>query len=254
MRQLLSHTSGVPEALIGPRERLYQGDRVTTWTPRQLVALVADQAPLFESGTGFAYSNTNYTLAGLMIEQAGGRTLGEEVRRRIIEPLRLRDTSFPATSSRIPGPSARGYSLAHDKEGNPVGDKLLDLTVYNPSATWAAGNIVSDLDDIARFYRALLGGRLLSDAGLAAMKTDGRGATTGERYGLGLHMIETPCGTIVGHTGGVPGFGTFAFASEDGSRQIGLMINAEDAPQAAIKRFDRTTQRAVREAFPGCRS
>ena len=186
-----------------------------------------------------------------MIEQATGHRLGHEIDRRILEPLRLRDTSFPVDIPTIAGPSARGYSLDHDEQGEPVEGPLLDLTVYNPSAMWAAGNLVSDLDDLARFYRALLGGRLLSPARLAEMKADGEPWESGQRYGLGLHAIETPCGPIFGHTGGVPGFSTFAFGSEDGTRQVGLMVNAEDAPAAVGVPFDRTVEQAVREAFAG---
>jgi D-alanyl-D-alanine carboxypeptidase len=251
LRQLLNHTSGVPEYAIGLRERVYQGERFRSWAPRELVALIAGEPQRFPSGTAFAYTNTNYVLAGLMIEQATGHRLGHEIARRIFEPLRLRDTSFPVDVPTIAGPSARGYSLDHDEQGEPVEGPLLDLTVYNPSAMWAAGNMVSDLDDLARFYRALLGGRLLSPARLAEMKADGEPWESGQRYGLGLHAIETPCGPIFGHTGGVPGYSTFAFSSEEGTRQVGLMVNAEDAPAAVGGPFDLTVEQAVREAFAG---
>jgi D-alanyl-D-alanine carboxypeptidase len=247
LRRLLNHTSGVPEYAIALRERLYQGERFRSWTPRELVALVAGEPQGFPPGTAFAYTNTNYVLAGLMIEQATGRRLGHEISRRILEPLRLRDTSFPVDVPTIAGPSARGYSLDHDDRGEPVEGPLLDLTVYNPSAMWAAGNMVSDLDDLARFYRALLGGRLLSPERLAEMKADGEPWEAGQRYGLGLHGIDTPCGPVFGHTGGVPGFSTFAFGSEDGARQVALMVNAEDAPAAAAEPFDATVDQVVGE-------
>jgi D-alanyl-D-alanine carboxypeptidase len=89
IRQLLNHTSGVPEYLLVPLLELYgsrQG-RFRSWTPRELVALVADQPPLFPPGTTYSYSNTNYVLAGLIVEAATGRTLGQELKRRIIRPL-----------------------------------------------------------------------------------------------------------------------------------------------------------------------
>jgi D-alanyl-D-alanine carboxypeptidase len=251
LRQLLDHTSGVPEAAIVARERLYGGERFRSWTPGEIVAVIADEPQLSPSGTAFHYSNTNYVLAGLMIEQATGHSLGGEIRRRILRPLRLRDTSFPVDSPSIAGPSARGYSLDHDDQGRPTAGRLRDLTVYNPSAAWAAGNMVSDSDDIARFYRALLSGRLLSPARLAEMKADGEPWASGQRYGLGLHVIDTPCGPIFGHTGGVPGFSTVAFSSENGSRQVGLMMNAEDAPAPATRRFERTVEQATRVALAG---
>ena len=250
LRQLLNHASGIPEYAIGPRERVYRGERFRSWKPRRLVALIADQPQQFPSGTAFSYSNTNYVLAGLMIEQASGRSLAGEIRRRILRPLHLRDTSFPVDVASIPGPSARGYSLDH-RHGRPVAGRLRDLTVYNPSAVWASGNMVSDIDDVARFYRALLGGRLLSPARLAEMKADGEPWMSGQRYGLGLHVIDTPCGPVFGHTGGVTGFANSAFSSEDGTLQIGVMMNVEDAPARVESRFQRTLEQGVREAFAG---
>jgi D-alanyl-D-alanine carboxypeptidase len=101
---------------------------------------------------------------------------------------------------------------------------LLDFTVYNPSLAWAAGNLVSDLDDLARFFRALLGGRLLPPGLLTEMTTTvpiGQGAG----YGLGLLVLETPCGRLLGHDGGIPGFITIVLSTQDGGRQVGVMVN-----------------------------
>jgi D-alanyl-D-alanine carboxypeptidase len=135
IRQLLNHTSGVPDSDV-PILTLYasrQG-RFRAWTPQELVALVADQPPLFSPGTAFSYSNTDYVLAGLIIETATGRKLGQELARRILR-LGLRDTFFPVNSPGIPGPRSRGYSLPLGQEEGP----LLDFTVQNPSHAWAAG-------------------------------------------------------------------------------------------------------------------
>jgi D-alanyl-D-alanine carboxypeptidase len=226
IRQLLNHTSGVPEYLVEPLLELYgskQG-RFRSWTPQELVALVADQPPLFPPGTTFSYSNTNYVLAGLIVEAATGRTLGQELKRRIIRPLRLRDTFFPVNRPDIPGRNARGYSLPLGDQGPVLDGPLLDFTVYNPSLAWAAGNVVSDLGDLARFFRALLGGRLLPPGLLAEMTTTvpiGQGAG----YGLGLLVLQTPCGRLIGHDGGIPGFLTIVLSTEGGRRQLGVMVN-----------------------------
>jgi D-alanyl-D-alanine carboxypeptidase len=226
IRQLLNHTSGVPEYLVVPLLELYgskQG-RFRSWTPQELVALVADQPPLFAPGTTYSYSNTNYVLAGLIIEAATGRTLGQELKRRIIRPLGLGDTFFPVNRPDIPGRNARGYSLPLGDQGPVMDGPLLDFTVYNPSLAWAAGNVVSDLGDLTRFFRALLGGRLLSPGLLAEMTTTvpiGQGAG----YGLGLLVVETPCGRLIGHDGGIPGFITIVLGTQDGRRQFGIMVN-----------------------------
>jgi D-alanyl-D-alanine carboxypeptidase len=226
IRQLLNHTSGVPEYLVVPLLELYGSEqgRFRSWTPRELVALVADQPPSFPPGTTFSYSNTNYVLAGLIVEAATGRTLGQELAGRIFRPLRLRDTFFPVNRPDIPGRNAHGYSLPLGEQGPVVDGPLLDFTVYNPSLAWAAGNLVSDLGDLTRFFRALLGGRLLSPGLLAEMTTTvpiGQGAG----YGLGLLVLETPCGRLIGHDGGIPGFITIVLSTQDGRRQFGVMVN-----------------------------
>jgi D-alanyl-D-alanine carboxypeptidase len=226
IRQLLNHTSGVPEYLVVPLLELYGSEqgRFRSWTPQELVALVADQPPLFPPGTTFSYSNTNYVLAGLIVEAATGRTLGQELTRRIIRPLRLGDTFFPVNRPDIPGRNAHGYSLPLGDQGPVLEGPLLDFTVYNPSLAWAAGNLVSDLGDLTRFFRALLGGRLLSPGLLAEMTTTvpiGQGAG----YGLGLLVLETPCGRLIGHDGGIPGFITIVLSTQDGRRQFGVMVN-----------------------------
>jgi hypothetical protein len=86
---------------------------------------------------------------------------------------------------------------------------------------------------------------------LAEMKTTVDAFGPGSHYGLGLHVIDTPCGPMFGHTGGVPGFSNLAFSSEDGSLQIGLTVDAEDAPAAVAEPFGLTVEQAVREAFSG---
>ncbi len=174
-----------------PLVELYGGNRLRSWQPQELVGLVAGQPPDFPAGTAWSYSNTNYVLAGLIIERVTGRDLGRELERRIFRPLGLRDTYFPVDFPFLLWPSARGYSLDLDEAGTPIEGRLLDFTVYNPSLAWGAGNIVSDMDDIARFYRALLGGRLLPPEQLAEMKTRMEIEPGVAGYGLGLFVFDT---------------------------------------------------------------
>jgi D-alanyl-D-alanine carboxypeptidase len=242
IRQLLSHTSGVPDYVVEPLVHLYtspQG-RFRAWRPRELVALVADQPPLFPPGTAWSYSNTGYVLAGLIVEAATGSKLGKELARRILRPLGLLDTSFPVNRPDIPGWNARGYSLPLGQEEGP----LLDFTVYDPSLAWAAGNLTSDLGDLGRFFRALLGGRLLPPRLLAEMTTP---VDTGEGigYGLGLVVIETPAGRLIGHDGAIPGFLNIALSTEDGRRQVVVMMNEEFATPAVYEAFNQAVAAIV---------
>jgi D-alanyl-D-alanine carboxypeptidase len=238
IRQLLNHTSGVPENSLEPLVILYTfpDGRSRAWTPRELVALIADQPPDFPPGTAWSYSNTGYVLAGMIVEAATGRTLGQELTRRIIRPLRLRDTFFPINRPDIPGPNPRGYSLPLVDEAGP----LLDFTVYNPSLAWGAGNLTSDLDDLQRFLRALLGGRLLPPRLLAEMTTTVPIGVPGFGYGLGLLVFQAPSGRLIGHDGAIPGFDNMVLSTEDGRRQLGVMINEFLAPTAVVEAFTQT--------------
>ena len=150
IRMLLNHTSGIPDNALEPLVTLYTipGGRSRAWTPQELVALIADRPPDFPPGTAWSYSSTGYVLAGMIVEAATGRTLGHELTRRILRPLGLRDTFFPVNRPTIPGPNPQGAACRWPDEAGP----LVDFTVYNPSLAWGAGNLISDLGDLARSF------------------------------------------------------------------------------------------------------
>jgi D-alanyl-D-alanine carboxypeptidase len=114
---------------------------------------------------------------------------------------------------------------------------LLDFTVYNPSLVWAAGNLISTLDDLTRFLRALLGGRLLPPRLLAAMTTPVPAGRPGIGWGLGLMVIELPAGRLLGHDGDIPGYNNIVLSTPDGRRQFGVMRNEESATPAVSEAF-----------------
>ena len=250
IRQLLNHTSGVPDYVDAPIVELYSGDRLRSWRPRELVALVAGRPPDFPAGTAWSYSNTGYVLAGLIIERAARNRLGRELDRRIFRPLGLRDTSMPTEFPFLVGPHTRGYSLQFDADLNPIEGTLFDITDYNPSLAWAAGNIVSNVDDLAAFFRGLLGGRLLPAELLAEMTTPIE-IEPGYGYGLGLEVLDGPCGPLYGHSGSIPGFSNIVLNSEDAKRQVAIMLNADVMPAAVQEPIGRVFEHAFGEAFPG---
>jgi D-alanyl-D-alanine carboxypeptidase len=191
------------------------------WTPREIVAIATAHKPRFAPGAGWSYSNTNYYVLGLIVEAATKHSLASELRRRIFAPLHLRATSLP-TEPRIAGRHADGYFLG----------PLEDVTVGSPSVVWAAGALVSNADDLARFYGALLGGRLLRPDLLRAMETLIT-PVPDFSYGLGLQKVRSPCGALWGHSGGSPGYIANAFNSKDGTRQVVVLVNATAASLSA---------------------
>jgi D-alanyl-D-alanine carboxypeptidase len=225
VRQLLNHTSGL-FAFGGDRDFVTQAfhDPLRVWTPREIVRIATAHPPTFAPGTGWSYSDTNYFVLGLIVEAATGRPLAGELRRRIFAPLHLRATSLP-TGPGIAGRHAHGYFLR----------PLEDVTVGSPSVQWAAGALVSNADDLARFFRALLGGRLLRPDLMQLMRTTVAAPQLGPRnvYGLGLQKVPTPCGALWGHTGGSPGYTADALNSKTGRRQVVVLVNATGPLSAA---------------------
>ncbi|MEY2535109.1 MAG: D-alanyl-D-alanine carboxypeptidase [bacterium] len=223
LRHLLNHHSGLFDYFndLQVLQPYLEGDLSRTWTPEQLVAISVAHPPVFApgarppafpTGRNEAYSNTNYILLGLVVQKVTGRPVGTELGRRIFEPLALRATSFP-TGQRIPGRHAHGYFFA--SPGKPV-----DATATSPTHSWAAGAIVSTAADVARFYRALLSGRLLRPALLRSMQT----VTDG--YGLGIGPRPGTCRVRWGHEGEVAGYNSVAVSTRDGRRQLVMLYNA----------------------------
>ncbi|MEV5827857.1 serine hydrolase domain-containing protein [Spirillospora sp. NPDC052242] len=206
VQYLLGHRSGLPEyADSVPLERAttyeeFLQERFRTFRPEELVAMALQKEPVFKpDGRQWGYSNTNYVLAGMIIEKATGRSWREEVRDRVIEPLGLRGTILPGASPHLPSPRLAAY-----KRWTP-GGPLTDVSTF--AAGQADGSLISTTEDVNRFFRALLGGRLLAPAQLREMQKTVE-ATGFEMYykepmyGLGLMQRTTSCGKKVWFHGG----------------------------------------------------
>jgi D-alanyl-D-alanine carboxypeptidase len=224
--------------------------RSRAWTPRELVSLVDDRPQDFPPGRAWSHSNTGYVLLGLIVESTTGKALAQELGRRIFQPLRLAGTSFPGNSTGIPSPGSRGYSPPLGPELEVMDGPLVDFTVQNPSYAGAAGALVSTLDDLTRFFRALLGGRILPPGLPAEMVTTVPVPPASiplplfDRCGMGLIVTETPAGPLVGQLGGIPGFLNFVLSTPDGRRQVGLMVNVGALPpDRAVEAFIQTFRR-----------
>ncbi|TPQ18579.1 beta-lactamase family protein [Streptomyces sporangiiformans] len=232
LRQLLNHTSGIfnytADEEFGRTFFLKDGffkHRYDTTTPEQLVRIAMSHKPDFAPGTSWNYSNTNFILAGMVIEKATGHSYGEEIRRRIIQPLGLHATSAPGTNPKVPQPSSRAYGKLAETATGPT----YDVTELNPSLAGAAGEMISDSGDLNRFYSALLRGKLLPKAQLAEMKTTIKiDEIPDAGYGLGLMERKLSCGTVVwGHGGGIHGSSSEALTTDDGRHSLSFNFNGD---------------------------
>lgn len=255
VRQLLNHTSGIPDIVFPPSPllaELYAGDRFLSRMPHELIALVADAPITSPPGSAWSYSNTGYIVAARMVERATGHPLASQLEQRIFEPLELHDTSVLEGSCGARNADVRGYSLDLDLSSlTPVPGALLDFTDYDTSRTWGSGNILSDVRDLATFFSALLRGSVISSALLNEMKqTVATGRFPDERAGLGLIRWSSRWGRRVwGKDGDTPGFSNLVLASEDGTRQVCIMVNAMFAPAGVEAALEQAIKQAVRDAF-----
>lgn len=237
VRELLQHTSGLPDYLsrLSPQDILK--NPLAHHDARDLVNTALAGPPDFPTpGDGWQYSNTNYLLAGMLIEKVTGHTYGEEIRRRVITPLGLRATSVPGDTWAIPGPHPRGYV-------RPGADaELMDVTAINPSVAGASGEMISSARDLNRFLDALVGGKLLRPAQLKEMMTTrATGGSDGREYGLGLERRPLPCGGVYwGHGGDIFGYETMGGATVDG-RAATVMVNVDPGGTDAQDRDMRST-------------
>ncbi|MBH5333960.1 beta-lactamase family protein [Streptomyces pactum] len=261
VRQLLNHTSGVYD-FLNDQEYLdtyvlapgFLEHRYETRTPQAAVDVAMSHAPDFAPGTRHQYSNTNYVLAGLIIEAVGGNTYEDEVRSRIIGPLKLRGTVMPGDTWHMPRPSSRAYStLSLD----PAATKIYDVTEQNASQSWADGDIISTTGDLNRFLTALLRGELLPPAQLKAMLT--AVPVPDEEYsgyGLGIGTYRTSCGTTVwGHSGGWLGSLSEVVSTADGRHSLAYNLNGDWSMSASLveAEFCGVTGGSGRAAAPGDR-
>jgi D-alanyl-D-alanine carboxypeptidase len=172
IRDLLNHRSGLVNVTDYP-EWMATAERSSAGRPLDSVRFAVSQAPAFQAGRSWSYSNTNYLALGLVIEQVSGRSHAEELSARVLEPLGLEHTEL-ATTSRLPDLDDRGT---------------------NPNLPWAAGGMVADAQDLARFHSALPSGELLSSAALSAMQQTVRDAS--RSGGRSRHLrLRLPCGRL----------------------------------------------------------
>lgn len=231
VRQLLQHTSGLPDYTAALVQLPVEQWRFRHAEPRELIATALKMPPPEKK---WHYATTNYLLAGLIVEKVTGHGVESEVTRRILRPLGLRDTYWPGDSARIRGSHSHSYFSATDEPDAP----LSDGTEWNMTFGGAGGALVSTPADVNRFFRALFGGKLLPARQLAEMKrtvpADPDRLWPGARYGLGLIASPLECGGWWwGHGGTVPGGHRALGAVGPGGRSIALALTAVPSTEQA---------------------
>ncbi|MEW2136321.1 serine hydrolase domain-containing protein [Streptomyces sp. NPDC005409] len=189
---------------------------VRPYTPQELLDYSFKHPVQFQPGAEFEYSNTNLVLLGLVVEKVTGRPIHEVIQRDVLDPAGLRRTVFP-TDAAIPAPYAHGYS------DETASGKIEDATHWNPSWAWAAGAMISDLQDLRSWARTLATGTLLTPATQAERLKTTPMDIPGAGYGLGIFNVQG----WIGHNGSLPGYETLTVYLPQEQATMVVVLNTD---------------------------
>ena len=219
LRQLAGMKSGLYPYTSDPGfQKAVLTDPQRAFTPRQLLGYSFGHSAVFKPGEKFQYSNTNTILLGLVIEKVGGKPLREFVRQEVLVPAKLRQTLFPK-GTEFPRPHAQGYTR------QAAGGKITNATDWNSSWAWAAGAMISTLEDMRSWSQTLATGTILTPATQAERMKDPYEAFPGLRYGLGMFEVRG----WLGHNGSLPGYQTVAVHLPAGNTTLVVLTNTDDS-------------------------
>jgi D-alanyl-D-alanine carboxypeptidase len=222
LRMLLNHTSGLADYFWHPDYAdLVYGRPTYHFTVDEIVALAAERAPVFAPGAKQEYSNTNYILAGRILEAVGGEPLATQLRTRFLDPLDLTSVVFQGDEE-VPDGAAKGYW----KDGSWV--DWSDGTTLRPmtsaaTVVWAAGALLSSVRDLLRWEAALYGGEVLSSESLAQLLTFGPAG-----YGPGTRYQRMAGWDGYGHGGSLRGFQAGMYRLPEAGVDVIVMTNRGD--------------------------
>ncbi len=215
VRQMLNMTSGIYDVFYHDPAISWsaQNEPRRIWKTEDLYEVLMQAKPAFNPGDRCVYSNANYFLLGLLIEMETDNELEEEIQTRLLDPLEMNSTSFP-TTPRIPGEYSHGYrDLDYD-------GRLEDITTVDPSLSWAAGAIISNLYDLKTWTREMYYGELLSGT-MQQKRLDMQTMDGPVSYGLGIMKIFG----FYGHNGSILGFSDIAVYLPEKDAIIVCMMN-----------------------------
>jgi D-alanyl-D-alanine carboxypeptidase len=228
VRQLMTHTSGLVRYEFQPAAAAaLRANPFKVWTPVDRLTLVFDTQAPFAAGQGWEYSDTNYIVLGMIIERLTGRAYDDELRHRLLVPLRLTNT-VAADRPEVPG-LANGYAGPKNDLGGYDASVVNGRLAINPQFEWTGGGVASTTADLARWGKLLYEGKAYPPT-LLAQALDGVPARLGgnAKYGLGVIIRETPMGISYGHSGFFPGYATEMLYLPSSRMAAAVQVNVTD--------------------------
>ncbi len=227
LRQMLSHQSGIYNYTDDTDfQNALSRNPGRVWKPEELVAYAAAHPPDFAPGQGWAYSNTNYVLLAMIVQQVTGGPLAAALRAQAFVSAGLTETFFDKEPT-IHGPRAHGFDTA--------GDDVTDM--IDMSFALGAGGVISTPTDLVKWSQALYEGRLLAAPSMQALLTF-RDAhwPDGMQYGLGAMQFpaRTTGAIALGHGGDQPGYHTWMLYFPDRRMAVAAYVNSDGADRFRV--------------------
>jgi D-alanyl-D-alanine carboxypeptidase len=225
LRMLLDHTSGVPDWDDAELHALVAADPARIWSFDELLERAVAKPVPFAPGSGWAYSNTDYTLLGAILERATKEPWRNVVRERVFARAGLGETSLPDEGNVRCDGCSRGYE--------PIDGMLVDLTEVDPSMAGPAGGdaLITTPADLAKLLDALVAGKLFDQPGTLDQMLDFTAAPVPEwaqtGYGLGVARYEAGGVEFIGHIGGTAGFHSFVFFEPSSGATLSGYMNSD---------------------------
>lgn len=253
LRMLLNHSSGLPRYIFTEGFlAAAKAEPMKEWRPEDLLSFVFDMAPVHEAGKGWAYSDTNYIILGMLLERWAGKPYYQLLDERIVRPYSLTNT-IPSDRRDLPG-LTQGYIGEENFMNLPA--KVVSDGKYamNPQFEWTGGGLVSNAVDLAYWLKEIHQGDVIP-AGLyqpmisAVDFRTGQPATAG--YGLGTFVWPTPHGLHYGHSGLFMGYLTIAEYSAEHGFSIALQTNTDATLGRSMHRHALHLSRIIVESLAG---
>ena len=250
IRQLLNHTSGI--YMFWNNDDLWDAlrkDRNRVWIPEEVLEYIKE--PHFSAGESWGYSNTNYLLMAMIIEKATGSALSSELKKKLLEPLYLKNYYIWLADS-IPENQAHVFG-DNFQFGNSEKDLTFLPRVSHESITFGSSGIVTTASDLAKWCHSLFEGKVLSEKSMNEMLNfvEFRPQSNLKAYGLGVQEFRRNISSgekVIGHGGGNIGSTTYMVYLPEYHASVVVMVNA--FPTNSVDYF---TKGLIKEIIRSCK-
>lgn len=225
VRNLMRHDSGLPRWIEMPGALAEMAKPDRTWKNGDQVQFVLGQKPQHPAGKGWAYSDTNYIVLGLIVEKVTGKPIYELVQQQLVQKHKLSNT-VPGNQRTI-AKLVQGHPRMFARFGFPERSMKQGRLQFDPSSEWCGGGIVTNASDLARWAR-IYGRDAQRTKDAVAADALGKGT----KYGLGVMLRNTRLGPTRGHDGVFIGYSATMMWFEQHDIAVAILANVDDAGRA----------------------